>query len=189
MIHPSALPLDPDRARRVVRSFAATAPANESLDCELLHDIAEGLARSVSAEQLPPGSERRWVRLLGTRSYDAWLIGWPPGTGLDLHDHGESSAALCVVSGVLDEQHLPAGAAGGVVTRRLAAGDALSFNSAHVHAMCNSNDVDALSVHVYSPPLSTMTFFEQGAGSQLLPLDAALVEPQREPEPLARAVG
>ena len=188
MIHPSALPLDPDRARRVVRSFAATAPANESLECELLQDIAEGLARSVSAEQLPPGTERRWVRLLGTRSYDAWLIGWPPGTGLDIHDHGESSAALCVVSGVLDEQHLPAGAAG-VVTRRLAAGDTLSFNSAHVHAMCNSIDVDALSVHVYSPPLSTMTFFEQGTGSQLLPLDAALVDPQREPAPLARAVG
>jgi hypothetical protein len=46
-----------------------------------------------------------------------------------------------------------------------------------------------MSVHVYSPPLPTMTFFEQGAGSQLLPLDAALVEPQRERAPLARAVG
>ena len=169
MIHPSALPLDPDRARRVVRSFAATAPSDESLDCELMQDIAEGLARSVSAEQLPPGSERRWIRLLGTRSYDAWLIGWPPGTGLDLHDHGESSAALCVVSGVLDEQHLRAEAAGGVVTRRLGAGDSLSFNSAHVHAMYNSNDVDAMSVHVYSPPLSTMTFFEQGTARNCCP--------------------
>ena len=189
MIHPSALPLDADRARRVVRSFAATAPCDESLDCGLLQDIAEGLARSVSAAQLPPGSERRWVRLLGTRSYDAWLLGWPPGAGLDLHDHGESSAALCVVSGVLDERHLPARAAGGVATRRLGAGDSLSFNSAHVHAMYNSSDVFAMSVHVYSPPLSTMTFFEQGTGSQLLPLDSALVEPQRDPASLARAVG
>ena len=189
MIHPSALPLDSDRARRVVRSFAATGPVNESLDCDLLQDIAEGLARSVSADHLPVGSERRWVRLLGTRSYDAWLIGWPPGTGLDLHDHGESSAALYVVSGVLDEQHLAAGAPGGVVTRRLGAGDTLAFTSAHVHAMYNSSDVDAMSVHVYSPPLATMTFFEQGAGSQLLPLDAALVEPQREATALARAVG
>ena len=97
MIHPSALPLDHDRARRVVRAFAATAPASESLDGELLQDIAEGLARSVSADQLPSGTGRRWVRLLGTRSYDAWVIGWPPGTGLDLHDHGESSAAVGVV--------------------------------------------------------------------------------------------
>jgi hypothetical protein len=94
-----------------------------------------------------------------------------------------------VVSGVLDEQHLPARASGVVATRRLRAGDALAFNSAHVHAMCNSNDVDAMSVHVYSPPLSTMTFFEQGAGSQLLPRDAALVEPQAERAPLARAAG
>jgi len=181
MIHPSALPLDHDRARRVVRSLAATAPASQSLDCELLQDIAEGLARSVSAEQLPQGAERRWVRLLGTRSYDAWLIGWPPGTGLDLHDHGESSAAVCVVFGVLDEQRLSAGGSGGLLTRQLGAGDSLSFNSAHVHAMHNSNDIHAMSVHVYSPPLSTMTFFERGEGSQLLPLDSALVEPHANP--------
>jgi Cysteine dioxygenase type I len=187
MIHPSALPLDPERARRVVRSFGATALTNDALDCELLQDIAEGLARSVSAGQLPPGGERRWIRLLDTRSYDAWLIGWPPGTGLDLHDHGESSAALCVVEGSLDEHHLSPLPPGGVMTRQLGAGDALAFGSAHVHAMHNSSDVEALSVHVYSPPLSTMTFFEQGAGSQLFPLDAALVDLHREPAPRARA--
>jgi hypothetical protein len=187
MIHPSALPLDHERARRVVRSFAATAPTSESLDCELLQDIADGLARSVSAEQLPPGTERRWVRLLGTRSYDAWLIGWPPGTGLDLHDHGESSAAVCVVAGALDERQPAAHAPGGAVVRRLIAGDAIAFGSAHVHSMCNTRDSEALSVHVYSPPLSTMTFFEEGEGSQLLPIDAALVESNCRATPRARA--
>ena len=187
MIHPSALPLDHDRARRVVRAFAATAPASESLDGELLQDIAEGLARSVSADQLPAGLGRRWVRLLGTRSYDAWLIGWPPGTGLDLHDHGESSAAVCIVAGALDERRPVADAPGGAVTRQLVAGDAIAFGSAHVHSMCNTQEVEALSVHVYSPPLSTMTFFEQGDGSQLLPIDAALVESNCGASPLARA--
>ncbi|MEO5840854.1 MAG: hypothetical protein ABIQ73_14785 [Acidimicrobiales bacterium] len=187
MIHPSVLPLDSERARRVVRSFAATGPAIDSLDCELLQDIAEGLGRSVNTGQLPPGAERRWIRLLRTRSYDAWLIGWPPGTGLDLHDHGESSAAPYVVAGVLDECHLSARSPGNAVTRRLVGGDALAFDSAHVHAMHNSNDAEALSVHVYSPPLSTMTFFEPGAGAQLLPLDAALVDPHHESAPLARS--
>ena len=187
MVRPSALPLDHDRARRILRAVAATAPARESLDCELLQDIAEGLARSVSADQLPPGSGRRWLRLLGTRSYDAWLIGWPPGTGLDLHDHGESSAAVCIVSGALDERRPSADAPGGAVTRHLVAGDAIAFGSAHVHSMCNPRDVDALSVHVYSPPLSTMTFFEQGERSQLLPIDAALVESDCRPTSRARA--
>lgn len=174
MIHPSALPLDPDRARRVVRSFAATEPT-ESLDCDLLQDIAEGLARSVTPEQLPRARERRWIRLLGTRSYDAWLIGWPPRTALDLHDHGESSAALYVVAGVLDEHYLSARTPGGVVARRLVAGDAAAFDSTRVHAVSNTSDADALSVHVYSPPLSTMTFFEHGTGSLLHPLARAAV--------------
>jgi len=181
MIHPSALPLDHDRARRVVRSFTATAPASEALECELLQDIAEGLGRSVSADRLALGNRRCWTRLLGTRSYDAWLIGWPPGSGLDLHDHGESSAAVFVVTGALDEQHLARGTTGHVATRRLVAGDAVAFDSAHVHAVHNTTDRDALSVHVYSPPLSTMTFFEQGAGSALVPIDAALVHKDLRP--------
>jgi hypothetical protein len=179
MIHPSALPLDHDRARRVLGSFAATAPATDALECELLQDIAEGLGRSVSADQLPSGPQRCWTRLLGTRSYDAWLIGWPPGTGLDLHDHGESSAAVFVVTGTLDEQHLVRGVSGHVATRRLVAGNSVAFDSAHVHAVHNTSDLEALSVHVYSPPLATMTFFEQGEGAQLFPVDAALVEHDR----------
>ena len=189
MIHPSALPLDPDRARRVVRAVAetATATASDHLECELLHDIAEGLARSVSADLLPAGNDRRWVRLLATRSYDAWLIGWPPGTGLDLHDHGESSAAVCIVRGELDEQHLLRAGPRRTETRRLVAGDAVAFDSAHVHAVHNASQTEALSVHVYSPPLSTMTFFEQGVASELLPVDAALVDQEPRLAPPARA--
>jgi len=185
MIHPSALPLDPERARRVVRAVAAPPPDRQHLEDELLHDIAEGLARSVSAEHLPPGADRRWVRLLATPSYDAWLIGWPPGTGLDLHDHGESSAAVCIVSGVLDEQHGARRGSARIATRRLVAGDAVAFGPSHVHAVHNAGDRDALSVHVYSPPLSTMTFFEQGPRAGLLPVDAALVEHDQSQAPLS----
>jgi len=61
------------------------------------------------------------------------------------------------------------------VARRLAAGDALAFDSTHVHAMYNSSEADALNVHVYSPPLSTMTYFEHRTGSQLLSLARAAV--------------
>jgi hypothetical protein len=139
----------------------------------------------VSAQQLPAGTDRRWVRLLATRSYDAWLIGWPAGSGLGLHDHGDSSAALCIVRGVLDEQHLPPGGSGRIATRRLVAGDAVAFDAGRVHAVHNASKGDALSVHVYSPPLSTMTFFEHGAGPSLLPVDAALVEHERQRAPLS----
>ena len=163
-----------------------TQTSAQWLEYELLHDIAEGLARSVSADQLPAGTDRRWVRLLGTHSYDAWLIGWPPGTGLELHDHGESSVGLCVVSGVLDERHVPRHSWGRAVTRRLVAGDAVAFDSAHVHAVRNLGDVEALSVHVYSPPLAAMTFFEEGEGTVLRPIDGQLVD--HAPLPRARVV-
>ena len=185
MIHPSVLPLDTDRARRVVRAVAAPSPDHQHLDGELLQDIAEGLALSVTALQLPSGSARRWVRVLATHSYDAWLIGWPPGSGRDLHDHGESGAAICIVTGELEEHHLAHRGSTQLVRRRLAAGDAVTFDSSHVHAVHNASDRDATSVHVYSPPLSTMTFFEQAAGSGLVPVDAALFENDRTRSPLS----
>ncbi len=48
-------------------------------------------------------TERTYELLLATESYDAWLIHWPVGTGLEAHDHGGSTGAFAVVSGVLDE--------------------------------------------------------------------------------------
>jgi hypothetical protein len=161
VLHPSVLPTDADRARRMVRAITQPLPGCEALDDDLLEDIAAGLARSVTPQLLPPREERRWSRLLVTYSYDAWLIGWPPGTGLDLHDHGGSQGALCVVRGTLDESRLVRGSGGGVAARRLTAGTASSFGPHHVHAIHNTSpDIEALSVHVYSPPLSTMNFVD-----------------------------
>ena len=38
---------------------------------------------------------RRWYEpLLEDASFEAWLLGWPVGEGIDLHDHGSSSGAL-----------------------------------------------------------------------------------------------
>ena len=48
------------------------------------------------------------------------------------------------------------------MTRHLVAGDTVAFDSAHVHAVHNPGEIEALSVHVYSPPLAAMTFFEEG---------------------------
>src|SRR5579871_2269404 len=87
---------------------ARPAPASgaEALSCAVLGDIAAGLA---AAEPLwravvrhdPAG--RRPVRLLATDRYEAWVIGWKPGQGVDLHDHGPSAGALAVVEGELTE--------------------------------------------------------------------------------------
>ena len=36
-----------------------------------------------------------------TPDFDAWLIAWPAGGTIDLHDHGDSRGALHVISGAL----------------------------------------------------------------------------------------
>ena len=38
-----------------------------------------------------------------TPDFDAWLIAWPSGGKVDLHDHGNSTGAVSVISGALVE--------------------------------------------------------------------------------------
>jgi len=97
---------------------------------------------------------------LATETYDAWLIHWPVGTGLEAHDHGGSTGAFAVVSGVLDED---VERDGETVTRRVPAGQSVTFGGDHVHAVVNRGEAGATSVHVYSPPLSSMSFYRESA--------------------------
>jgi len=52
--------------------------------------------------------ERWYVPLLETDECEAWLLGWPVGGGIELHDHGSSSGALVVVEGTLLETYIQA---------------------------------------------------------------------------------
>ena len=70
-----------------------------------------------------------------------------------LHDHGGSAGAFSVVSGELDEASLEAGA---TVVRTFSPGETSGFGPSRVHAVANRGDSVATSVHVYSPPLSSM---------------------------------
>jgi quercetin dioxygenase-like cupin family protein len=130
------------------------------LEPGLLELVAHGFARSATASQLPPGDERRWVQLVATDAYDAWLIAWPRGAALGMHDHGGSSAAVQVVAGRLVERHLDEDRPEIVHERALGAGDAIAFGPTHVHALRNEDDAEAISVHVYSPPLRHMSYFD-----------------------------
>src|SRR5262245_156525 len=131
----------------------------EALDTAVLVAIAAGLAEVPSPRDLRPGEspdERHYERILATPTYDAWLIHWPPGTGLDLHDHGESAGAFAVVAGQLDETTIRNGRQ---VVRRLLKGCHARFPAAQVHAVRNASARPATSVHVYSPPLEAMTYY------------------------------
>lgn len=111
----------------------------------------------------PEGVTERTYRLLGRDDVvEAWLIAWPPGGRLDLHDHGISSGAFFVVEGELEE----------IYSRRLfpltvfrrrrhPVGRGVGFRGRYVHDVRNPGTGNALSVHVYSPPLEAMTFYRR----------------------------
>ena len=125
-----------------------------------LTEIARGLA-SVIPPWREASPERWYEQVLATDAYDVWVIGWPPGTFVGLHDHDDAGAAICVVDGELVEVR-PARA--GSPEWQLRAGQSVTVEPGVVHDVVNRSDRPATSVHVYSPPLRTMRFYED-AGS------------------------
>jgi predicted metal-dependent enzyme (double-stranded beta helix superfamily) len=127
---------------------------------EQLEVIATSLASAAPVVEIPVGGERRWVKVATTDAFDAWLILWPHGTAIGMHDHGGSRAAVRVVRGTLVERHLDSEDRSQQRVRHLAAGDTVHFGPEHVHAIVNEDAVEAISVHVYSPPLGPMSYYD-----------------------------
>jgi Cysteine dioxygenase type I len=142
----------------------ALHPSGRQVDADVLAAIAAGLATVTVPWELRDGeasNERRYQRVLVTPEYEAWVISWPSGGSLDLHDHGGSAGAFSVVSGELQEATIEVTAEGNAtVVRRYVSGDTSAFGSVRVHAIANRGTEPATSVHVYSPPLSSMVYYE-----------------------------
>jgi len=109
-------------------------------------------------------NERWYVPLLQDADFEAWLLGWPVGEGIELHDHGSSSGALVVVEGTLLETYIQAKdwvrPGGRLRHRRLPEGALVGFGPEHIHDVVNGGPRQALSIHAYSPRLRSMTFYE-----------------------------
>ncbi len=123
---------------------------------QLVHD------RRSWADLVEHHPERWWTRLVGTDSLDAWLITWPRDLATELHDHGDSWAAFAVVGGALTEHTaLPSGRRS---TRTLRPGPLGVVPPGGVHDVVNADPTPAVSVHAYSPPLRSMTYYSQSGG-------------------------
>ncbi|MDT0404044.1 MULTISPECIES: cupin domain-containing protein [Streptomyces] len=149
-------------------SVSSPVPASASAptQTELLDFVRRTVADAELIASLPLDPEgRTWVRLDGPGGSEAWLIGWPPGTGTGWHDHADSLGAFMTASGELKENSLAARLpTDGWKTleltddvdrqRRLGAGQGRAFGRHHVHEVLNeSPDRHAVSVHAYYPPL------------------------------------
>jgi rhodanese-related sulfurtransferase/mannose-6-phosphate isomerase-like protein (cupin superfamily) len=111
--------------------------------------------------------ERRWYeRLYRGPDHDVWVISWLPGQSTGFHDHGESSGAFVVSTGMLEE-HRP-----GKRALVIHPGKPRAFGPDYAHDVRNVSLAPAVSIHAYSPPLSEMNEFEL-EGSQLVPRERA----------------
>ena len=134
---------------------------------EWLRDVAAGLAAATDLWQprMRDYPDHPWfTTLILSETYDAWLIGWSPGQGVALHDHGESAGALFVVEGELLETVVDVDAH--LDRRTLVRGAVADFGPGEVHAVANCGHRAATSIHVYTPALTTMSFF--GASGRAL---------------------
>ncbi|AYA16401.1 cysteine dioxygenase [Streptomyces alfalfae] len=144
----------------------ASARSAGPTSAELLDFVRRTAADTALITSLPLDPEgRTWVRLDGPGGSEAWLIGWPPGTGTGWHDHAESVGAFLTAAGALKENSLAARlptdgwktlelSDGVDRARLLTAGEGRAFGRNHVHEVLNESPSEhAVSVHAYYPPL------------------------------------
>jgi rhodanese-related sulfurtransferase/mannose-6-phosphate isomerase-like protein (cupin superfamily) len=113
----------------------------------------------------------RWYeRLYHGPDHDIWVISWLPGQSTGFHDHGESSGAFLVATGILEEHRA------GNQRRVVHPGQPRAFGPDYTHDVRNASLAPAISIHAYSPPLDEMNGYELD-GSQLIPRERASGEP------------
>jgi predicted metal-dependent enzyme (double-stranded beta helix superfamily) len=123
--------------------------------------------------------ERWFIRVYATADVEAWLITWTEEQGISLHDHGGSSAVAVVLEGQLTEVYADLGEPTRPLRRRpWTTGSVHALGPRHVHDVHNRRATPAASLHVYSPPLTTMNFYDHDT----LGLTRLRSEPARGPE-------
>src|SRR5882757_5828165 len=112
-------------------------------------------------------ADQRWYeRLYLGPDYDIWVISWLPGQSTGYHDHGASSGAFVVATGILEEHSADER------TRVIHPGKPRAFDPDYTHDVRNVSLAPAISIHAYSPPLTEMNEYELD-GSRLVPRERA----------------
>ena len=151
-----------------LKGIAALVDSRPDLSGDDLARLAKAVARRRDAWDgavaAPEPKARSYTRLYCDGIVEVWILGWCSGHETGLHDHDGSAGAVHVIEGELVEDLLVRISADeGLVTapRRRRAGETFSFDGCRIHNVRHSGAVPALSVHVYSPPITRMGHYEQ----------------------------
>ena len=118
--------------------------------------LAGRAAAIVDVASLPETGASQSVVLCQDEDSVAWLdvALHPRDTGF--HDHGGSAVGVYVIKGSVTNEGLPIGGTRRV--RRYTAGDSFWVPASGIHRM--NHDAGAVTVHLYSPPLSVIGYYE-----------------------------
>jgi hypothetical protein len=145
------------------------APAGENLTRPQLAGLATALGReprfwSYLVRHNP--QQRYFHQLYRDANLDAWLICWLDAQDTGYHDHELSSGAVYVVEGVLSEDYFYRDADGWIHerTRERHAGTVFDFDGTSIHGVRHAGGPPATSIHIYSPALWRMGYYQPGEG-------------------------
>jgi predicted metal-dependent enzyme (double-stranded beta helix superfamily) len=111
-------------------------------------------------------SSRWYQRLVLEETFEVWLLSWLPGQHTGFHDHGPSAGAFAVALGCLSERIARDGRPA-LHPRPVPRGSVLSFGPDYVHEVRNDSTEPSVSIHAYSPPLTSMRRFDIAASGLL----------------------
>jgi cysteine dioxygenase len=112
----------------------------------------------------------RRVRLFRNDQWEGLLLCWLPGQGTSLHDHGGSVGVSLVLAGDIRENRYASEAAGGPLVVRgtevATAGSASVELADTIHEMSNCGTGPAITLHLYSPPLTVLGAHDPATGAR-----------------------
>jgi len=93
-------------------------------------------------------------------NFEILILCWKPNQQSPIHDHAQSSCAFKVIEGTAtetkydNELHCQG-------QRRLLLGDTCTTEGKDIHRIANLEDGNLITVHVYSPPLSNISLYDE----------------------------
>jgi predicted metal-dependent enzyme (double-stranded beta helix superfamily) len=169
LLGPQEISRSSTRASEIAQAAGHLDRVTETIEMDssqLLAIAGELVHRAQQWPGMREPTRRVWELIAACQAFEAWIIGWPPGGAIELHDHGGSSGAVIVAAGELVEMAVTEDRRGALSTTStvLPASASVTFGTDHVHEIVNLGPGPAISVHVYAPRLTAMTYYNFSNG-------------------------